>query len=139
VIVDSSVAFISRVYNENGMRLNFINQQEEEAQELLKEKSCILIISSFQANSFLFERDVFEFAFTSGWALKFKPKNFSAAFPLSSHADYYQLLKFVEACAPRKVYTFHGYAEDLAKAIKAKLNIDAQPVYEIPQRKLSEF
>lgn len=139
VIADSNIALISEVYNKNGVKLNFIHQHQEEAQRLLKEKSCILIISSFKNNSLLFDRKNFAFAFTSGWALKFKPKNFSAAFPLSSHADYYQLLNFVEACAPRKVYTCHGFAEDLAKAIELKLNVKAQPISEITQKTLLDF
>ncbi len=139
VIVDSEIAFISEVYNKNGVKLNFISQHREEAQSLLKEKFCILILSSFKNSGLLFDRRSFELAFASGWALKFKPKYCSAAFPLSSHADYYQLLSFVEACAPKKVYTCHGFAHDLAKAIESKLNVEAQPISEVGQRKLLDF
>jgi DNA ligase 1 len=41
-----------------------------------------------------------------------------AAFPLSDHADYADLLKFVELVQPKRVYTVHGYVEEFARTLR---------------------
>ncbi len=41
-----------------------------------------------------------------------------AAFPLSDHADYADLLRFVEAVQPRQVLTLHGFAADFARTLR---------------------
>lgn len=42
-----------------------------------------------------------------------------AAFPLSDHADYADLLAFVEAVNPKCVYTMHGFAAEFASDLRA--------------------
>ncbi len=49
-------------------------------------------------------------------------------FPLSGHADYNDVLEFVGACSPKKVYTTHGRSRELAKRIKDELGIQAEPL-----------
>jgi putative mRNA 3-end processing factor len=49
------------------------------------------------------------------------------AFPMSDHCDYSELVEAVRACAPDKVYTFHGFAEEFAQSLK-KMGFDAEPV-----------
>ena len=49
-------------------------------------------------------------AFLSGWALgppRWRPAC-DAAFPLSDHADFDELVRMVERVRPRKIYTLHG-------------------------------
>jgi DNA ligase-1 len=41
-----------------------------------------------------------------------------AAFPLSDHADYADLLKFVELVQPKRVFTVHGYVEEFARTLR---------------------
>lgn len=67
-----------------------------------------------------------EAVFATGWAIKYKDKE--KAFPLSSHADFYQLLRFVEKAKPKTVYTVFGYNQNLAYSIRRKLGIDAKPI-----------
>jgi DNA ligase-1 len=43
-----------------------------------------------------------------------------AAFPLSDHADYPDLLTFVERVKPERVYTVHGFAADFARTLRAR-------------------
>ncbi|MDE1171025.1 MAG: ATP-dependent DNA ligase [Verrucomicrobium sp.] len=43
-----------------------------------------------------------------------------AAFPLSDHADFPQLLEFIERVGPRRVYTVHGYAHEFAQTLRAQ-------------------
>jgi DNA ligase-1 len=43
-----------------------------------------------------------------------------AAFPLSDHADYADLLKFVELVQPKRVYTVHGSTEEFARTLRER-------------------
>jgi DNA ligase-1 len=43
-----------------------------------------------------------------------------AAFPLSDHADYADLLRFVELVQPKRVLTVHGYVEEFARALRER-------------------
>jgi len=51
-------------------------------------------------------------------------------FPLSSHADYPSLLRYIVSCRPKHVYTVFGYSESLAYAVNKKLKIPANPLTE---------
>ncbi len=41
-----------------------------------------------------------------------------AAFPLSDHADYPDLMRFVEAVKPQRVLTVHGFASEFAEVLR---------------------
>ncbi|HVW21617.1 MAG TPA: ATP-dependent DNA ligase [Opitutaceae bacterium] len=43
-----------------------------------------------------------------------------AAFPLSDHADFPDLLRFAEAVAPRRILTLHGFAVDFARTLRER-------------------
>ena len=47
-----------------------------------------------------------------------------AAFPLSDHADYTDLLRFVELVQPKRVLTVHGYVQEFARTLRER-GIDA--------------
>jgi putative mRNA 3-end processing factor len=58
------------------------------------------------------------------------------AFPLSDHADFPALLRYVELARPSRVYTLFGHAEDLARVLRQK-GVDAAPL--VPPRQLELF
>ncbi len=62
-------------------------------------------------------------AVVTGWALDsgtiFR-SGCDAAFPLSDHADFPDLLRFVEQVRPRLVYTVHGFAKEFAATLRAR-------------------
>jgi Cft2 family RNA processing exonuclease len=62
-------------------------------------------------------------AMVSGWALEPGATyrfQCDAAFPLSDHADYPDLLRFVELVQPKKVYTVHGFAQEFAATLRSR-------------------
>jgi Cft2 family RNA processing exonuclease len=62
-------------------------------------------------------------AVVTGWALEagaIYRYQCDAAFPLSDHADFNELLAFVGCVAPRLVYTVHGFARELAQTLRAR-------------------
>lgn len=62
-------------------------------------------------------------AMITGWALdpgaRFRYQC-DAVFPLSDHADFADLLRFVELVRPKKVLTLHGFAEDFARTLRER-------------------
>jgi DNA ligase-1 len=48
-----------------------------------------------------------------------------AAFPLSDHADFNELIEFVRQVRPRRVFTTHGFATDFAATLR-DLGFDAE-------------
>lgn len=66
-------------------------------------------------------------AVVTGWALDpgtIYRSRCDAAFPLSDHAGYDDLLRHVEDVAPRRVLTLHGFAQEFARDLRAR-GIDA--------------
>jgi DNA ligase-1 len=62
-------------------------------------------------------------ALVSGWALDPQAVyryQVDAAFPLSDHADYDDLLRYVELVQPRRVLTLHGFAAAFASDLRAR-------------------
>lgn len=62
-------------------------------------------------------------AMITGWALDpwtMPRQRYDAAFPLSDHADYDDLLRFVAAVNPRLVYTVHGFANEFARDLRER-------------------
>jgi len=77
-------------------------------------------------------------AVLTGWAVdpncRFRYQA-HAAFPLSDHADFPDLLEFVKRVAPKKVYTLHGFASAFAQNLR-DLGYDAQALSEEDQLSL---
>ncbi|MDD3179604.1 MAG: MBL fold metallo-hydrolase RNA specificity domain-containing protein [Opitutaceae bacterium] len=62
-------------------------------------------------------------AVVSGWAIDpatVYRHRCDAAFPLSDHADFNELLAFVAAVRPRRVFTVHGFAREFAQTLRRR-------------------
>ena len=62
-------------------------------------------------------------ALVSGWAQDARMRQVfgaDAAFPLSDHCDFLELLDVVERSGARQVYTVHGFTEDLAHQLRRR-------------------
>jgi len=129
VIVHWKVGQINRIYKANGQSLEFLEATTEEASEVTCSGECIFITPK---NNDLAHHPEFEPALVSGWALwTNRNKN---AFALSDHADFRQLIEFVEACEPRTVLTCFGgkFNHVFAKHVEKRLKIEARPLNLIP-------
>lgn len=69
------------------------------------------------------------FATVSGWALTQRFNRGAVQIPLSDHADFGELLRYVDQIKPLKVWTTHGYARELATALRHR-GYDARPLSE---------
>ena len=62
-------------------------------------------------------------AMISGWAMDPNARyryQVDAAFPLSDHADYTDLLRYVELVQPKRVLTLHGFAAEFARDLRER-------------------
>lgn len=78
-------------------------------------------------------------AMVSGWALDsgaIYRYRCDAAFPLSDHADYPDLLRFVDEVKPLCVYTLHGFATEFARTLRER-GIEAWALGQPNQRDLA--
>ncbi len=78
-------------------------------------------------------------AAVTGWALDPATKyryGCDAMFPLSDHADFNELLAFVERAQPRAVYTVHGFAREFAATLRAR-GVEAWALGKVNQMELS--
>jgi DNA ligase 1 len=77
-------------------------------------------------------------AVLTGWAVdpgcRFRYRA-DAAFPLSDHADFPDLVELVKRVAPRRVFTLHGFAADFAAHLRT-LGFDARALSEDEQLEL---
>lgn len=77
-------------------------------------------------------------AVITGWAMDSGCKyqhRCDAAFPLSDHADFPDLLEFVRQVQPRRVFTLHGFAADFACTLRG-LGLEARALSEDEQLEL---
>ncbi|HZE79212.1 MAG TPA: MBL fold metallo-hydrolase [Nitrososphaeraceae archaeon] len=66
----------------------------------------------------------------SGWAVDNKYKfimGLDYALPLSDHCDFHELIRVVERCKPKKIYTYHGFAAEFSSSLR-KMGFDAEPL-----------
>ncbi|MBM3833671.1 MAG: ATP-dependent DNA ligase [Verrucomicrobia bacterium] len=78
-------------------------------------------------------------AVLTGWAIDSNCRyryQTDAAFPLSDHADFADLIEMVRRVNPKKIYTLHGFAADFAQTLR-ELGFDAQALSEEEQLSLS--
>ena len=78
-------------------------------------------------------------AMISGWAVDpnaIYRYQVDAAFPLSDHADYDDLLRYVELVGPKRVFTLHGFAAQFARDLRAR-GIEAWALTEENQMELT--
>jgi len=77
-------------------------------------------------------------AVLTGWAVDAGCKyqyRCDAAFPLSDHADFADLIEFVQQVQPKRVFTLHGFAADFAATLRG-LGFDAAALSEDEQMTL---
>ncbi len=78
-------------------------------------------------------------AMISGWAVDpnaIYRYQVDAAFPLSDHADYDDLVRYVDLVQPKRVFTLHGFAAEFARDLREKSGIEAWALSEENQMEL---
>jgi len=129
VITTQKIAKVNAVYSDSGLNLNC-----SEAASEVNNNSCVCITT--RSNSMNTKN--YAQAVTTGWALNMHSSR-AGAFPLSSHADFNQLLQFVKDSGAKTVYGFTGCTEVFANQIRRKLGISSRPLPHFAQKTLQCF
>jgi Cft2 family RNA processing exonuclease len=135
VLTSHSVTKVNEAYEKNGVQLNYINSRSDEGIELFKHP-CVQVVSQRERTS-VPKRCTF--AAATGWAMKSRPYSVDATFPLSSHADFNQLVDYVKGANPKEVFTVHGFKKQFADYVSRKLGIRAREIPPIVQHNLKAF
>jgi putative mRNA 3-end processing factor len=130
VVTHGKVSLVSDIYKKNGIELTFYDSKSEEGREILKEGGAVVIQSRSKTivPYFIKEHVKCKTAIVTGMTSRFPFREFDAAFSLSSHANYHELLEYIQKVDPEIVYTLDGYEKRFAKEITKELQIPAQPL-----------
>jgi len=134
VVCSPAIAHANDVYDRNGIKLEFLDSSTSEGKKALKNGNCVYVTTGHGDHM----PHNASRAFATGWAIRQAFRRYTA-FPLSSHADFEQLIEFVSRINPQEVYIFTGYTDVLASQIEGKLGIKAGPLPAIMQMKLPDF
>jgi putative mRNA 3-end processing factor len=119
VIVHPRIARITQIYANNGVGLRFVDAATEEAQSLIGDARCVVIIPKrFDVTRY----GEFRIAHVTGWPTVAE-RAAGKVFTLSEQADLNQLLRFVKEARPRTVFTFRGGSKLLAELVSKRFGM----------------
>lgn len=124
--VSESIRKYCEVYNDFDTNLKFLGR-DEESNVFVRPMHIIRSIKNKRSKNCVL----------TGWS-SFRDYG-TQGFSLSDHCDFDQLLLFIRQVNPKKVYCVHGYAKELAREVKRRLNISAQVLVRKGQKALTEF
>lgn len=133
VVCNPTIARANDVHNDSGIKLDYLDSSTAEGGHTLKTGGCVYITTSSDHMPRNASRAV-----ATGWAIRQAFRK-CTSFPLSSHADYDQLMQFVASVNPKIVHTFTGYTDILSTQIERRLGIRATQLPVISQTKLLDF
>jgi Cft2 family RNA processing exonuclease len=117
IAVHEAVLPLARIYEQCGVRLGAF-----EPLDLKRAAGCVLICPpTFAQAPQRAALGPCKFALATGWAMDSSCQYRSgvdAAFPLSDHADFNELIAFVHHVRPRRIFTTHGFAADFAATLR---------------------
>jgi len=134
--VHDSVHEINSAYRKLGVMLkDAITASAAEKQGLLRRNRPWVMISPLMhsRNSFVkLLREKYNAVCIgfSGWAVSDRYRammGLDYAIPMSDHCDYAELIDCVKASGANKIYTFHGFSQELANSL-VKMGFDAEPI-----------
>ena len=134
VVCAPRIAAANLVHNENGVQLEYLDSSTVDGKHALRSRGCVYVTTA-KGDHVPHKSSR---AVATGWALREAYRSFTA-FPLSSHADYNQLMQFIAAVNPKEVFIFTGYIELLSTQIERKLGIKAGALPLLSQTKLVDF
>lgn len=135
-IVHESIYEMNRIYSRNGIKLGKFMKMDHNLKE-----SQVLIMPPSLINRHLFstleyfDKRPVTSAVATGWDYR---GYFDKIFHLSNHADYEQLLQYVEQASPKLVFTDHGFCREFARKLNRR-GYNAKPLEQHRQKIMGEF
>ena len=135
-LVHESIFELNKVYETFGVKVGKCEKLDHNLKDF-----NVLIMPPSLVNKHLFatleyfdKRKIFS-ALVTGWSFR---GPYDKIFPLSNHADYNDLLSYVDAAKPKLVLTDHGFCAEFARKLSRK-GYNAKPLKQHKQKLLSEY
>ncbi|MCR6691643.1 MAG: MBL fold metallo-hydrolase [archaeon YNP-LCB-003-016] len=130
VVVDSKIARINEVYRSAGVDLTYIPLSSSEGYESFKSLSLPLVTSN--AKVYKYARSIgMPGVMATGWASIYRLPNCEASFPLSDHADFQQLVSYVEASGAKRVYPVGAFSRQFSIWLRRNMGLEAKPIVDL--------
>ncbi|MEM2136705.1 MAG: MBL fold metallo-hydrolase, partial [Candidatus Methanomethylicia archaeon] len=127
VLVDSRIARVNEVYRFAGVDLNYISLASDDGKDAFKSMSLPLVTSNHDVFRVASSMGMVK-ALATGWSILYSFPNYDASFPLSSHADFNQLVSYIERAKPSRVYPVGHYARDLSTWLRKNMSLYSIPL-----------
>jgi len=127
-LVNEKIEVYNEVYNKNGMKLKYTTR-EKKADVLESPFTSITQNNKILQKAKEMEKETGRktaTALLTGWASLYAFRGVDKTFQLSDHADFYQIIEYIEKARPKKVFTVHGYSKQLAEVIEKIFKIKAR-------------
>lgn len=138
VVVDSTIAKVSKIYKQYEIPLEFFSERTEAGQEIMRQGGYVYLSSKIPKHAKTRFGYRYIRAATTGWAKIFQLKKVDKSFVLSAHADFHQLVQYVETAQPRAVYLTCGDTVTFG-AVLDKMNVKQLVPQQRRQLELSDF
>jgi putative mRNA 3-end processing factor len=129
VLTSDRISKVNEIYLENDVDLVYDKIRSE-----FDSEASVYIISGTNE---IYSKKTAK-AIVTGWAVKMNNRK-TAAFPLSSHADFNQLVEFVKDSKAKTVYNFTGFTDIFSNYLRKKLGIKSRPLPHLAQKTLTHF
>ncbi len=123
-IVGGRIEEACGVYEKFGVKLDWVSAASEEGEEL-KKKNFVSILPHHQVGRELacklasvYEKKI-STALATGWANK-RMFDVDEVFPISDHADFEEILEYVEESKAKEVICCHGNEDNLSRELRKK-------------------
>jgi Cft2 family RNA processing exonuclease len=136
VVVHESIYEMNKIYEKHGISLGKYSKLDHNLEE-----NNVLIMPPGLVDKFLlatlkhFEKREIITAIATGWEWN---KSYDYVFPLSNHADYNDLIAYVDASKPKTILTDHGFCTEFARKLN-RLGYNAKPLAQNNQQTIMEF
>lgn len=131
VLVDSRISRINDVYRSFGINLKYVSLSSSEGAESFKSKSLPVVTSSYNVLKIASKLNMLK-AVATGWSSIYRLNGFDASFPLSNHADFNQLISYVEKSKAKRVYPIGRFSRHFSNWIRKRMNIDSRIIQDFP-------
>jgi len=136
VVTHQNVTRLCDVHVKHGLELKYFDASSDVGEELLQGRDCVFVVPMNWTSK---NEQQYSKAIATGWAVRYRSSNTNTAFPLSSHADFEQLVSFTKQTKAKQIYTVYGFKEVFSDIIRRRLDITARPILTISQKTLAEF
>jgi putative mRNA 3-end processing factor len=129
IICDNRIHSVNEICNNKLLNLRWSKAEYEPDNKL----GPLIFVTSRRSYSY----SKFSEARATGWALKMRNSRVRN-FPLSGHADFNNLNRYVQETKAKEVYVFTGFKKEFSEYLRRK-GLNAEPIPPLLERNLFDF